>query len=66
MGVIASGAAEVLMKNLERATALLVGPGLGLEDTTKDFIANLLKGSMEKPAHGRMGFVQGDGAKQPD
>ena len=64
MGSIASGAADVLMKNLERATALLVGPGLGLEDTTREFIANLLNGSMEKPAHGRMGFVQGTGEKK--
>ena len=63
MGVIASGAADVLIKNLERATALLVGPGLGLEDTTKDFIVNLLKGAPDKTAHGRMGFVQSAGAK---
>jgi hydroxyethylthiazole kinase-like uncharacterized protein yjeF len=63
MGVIASGAAEVLMKNIGRATALLVGPGLGLEDTTRDFIANLLNGTTEKSAHGRMGFVQGSGEK---
>ena len=63
MGVIASGAADVLIKNLERATALLIGPGLGLEDTTRDFIANLLDGASEKPAHGRMGFVQNPGAK---
>ena len=64
LGVIASGAADVMMKNLEHATALLIGPGLGLEDTTKDFIANLLKGATEKPAHGRMGFVQGSTPKQ--
>ena len=63
MGVISSGAADVLMKNLERATALLVGPGLGLEDTTGEFIANLLNGATEKTAHGRMGFVQGKSAK---
>ena len=63
MGVIASGAADVLMKNIERATALLIGPGLGLEDTTREFIANLLDGATEKPVHGRMGFVRGTGAK---
>ena len=63
MGVIASGAADVLMKNIERATALLVGPGLGMEDTTRDFIINLLNGITEKPAHGRMGFVQGSRGK---
>jgi NAD(P)H-hydrate epimerase len=53
----------VLIKNLERATALLIGPGLGLEDTTRDFIAGLLDGASEKPAHGRMGFVQNPGSK---
>jgi NAD(P)H-hydrate epimerase len=63
MGVIASGAADVLIKNLERATALLIGPGLGLEDTTRDFIVGLLDGASEKPVHGRMGFVQGTGTK---
>jgi hydroxyethylthiazole kinase-like uncharacterized protein yjeF len=63
MGVISSGAADVLRRNLERATALLVGPGMGVDDTTKDFIANLLKGSTEKPIHVRMGFVQGNEAR---
>jgi hydroxyethylthiazole kinase-like uncharacterized protein yjeF len=63
MGVIASGGSDVLMKNLERATALLIGPGLGLEDTTREFITNLLNGATEKPVHGRMGFVQGGGSK---
>ena len=63
MGVISSGAADVLKKNLERATALLVGPGLGMEDTTRDFIANLLNIAEDKPVHGRMGFVKADGGK---
>jgi NAD(P)H-hydrate epimerase len=63
MGVISSAAAAVLIKNIERATALLIGPGLGLEDTTKEFIANLLNGLSEKPAHARMGFVQSGGTK---
>jgi ADP-dependent NAD(P)H-hydrate dehydratase / NAD(P)H-hydrate epimerase len=61
LGVISSGAADVVLKNLERATALLVGPGLGLEDTTKEFISNLLKGNIDNTSHGRMGFVQGKG-----
>jgi len=63
MGVISSAAADVLKKNLKRVTALLVGPGLGLEDTTRDFIANLLHSAEDKPAHGRMGFVQADAGK---
>ena len=63
MGVISSAAAPVLKKNLERVTALLVGPGLGLEDTTRDFIKNLLTSGEDKPAHGRMGFVQAEAGK---
>jgi NAD(P)H-hydrate epimerase len=34
-----------------------------MEDTTKDFVANLLNGLAEKPVHGRMGFVQNQGEK---
>jgi NAD(P)H-hydrate epimerase len=63
MGSIASGAADVLMDNLERATALLVGPGLGLEDTTKEFITLLLDGAHAKTSHPRMGFVQSTRSK---
>src|SRR6266498_1576147 len=44
LGVISRDATEVFAKNLERATALLIGPGFGTEDTTKEFIENLLKG----------------------
>ena len=43
-GVIASGGAEVLAKNFERATALLIGPGFGMENTTREFIENLVEG----------------------
>jgi len=63
MGSIASSAAEVLTANIERATALLIGPGLGLDDTTRDFITNLLGGSSVKDSHARMGFVQNSGWK---
>jgi hydroxyethylthiazole kinase-like uncharacterized protein yjeF len=58
MGSISSTAADVLMNNMERATALLVGPGLGLDDTTKDFIANLLGGANTKGSHAHIGFLQ--------
>jgi len=63
MGSIAAGAAEVLKGNLERATALLVGPGLGLDDTTREFISNLLGSHPAKMAHAKMGFVQNAGSK---
>ncbi len=59
MGVIAESAADVVTKNLERATALLIGPGLGSEDTTKNFVEKLLSGkSSTKKSGGRIGFVQ--------
>jgi len=63
MGSIASGAADVLMDNLERVTALLVGPGLGLDNTTGEFIANLLGGMPAKAPRAHMGFVQSAGSK---
>jgi NAD(P)H-hydrate epimerase len=42
MGVIAQTAWHVVMDYLIRATGLLVGPGFGLEDTTRGFLSNLL------------------------
>jgi hydroxyethylthiazole kinase-like uncharacterized protein yjeF len=66
MGVIAAGAADVLMKNLERSTALLLGPGFGMEDTTGEFLENLLNGKISaKKANQRIGFVQAED-KKPD
>lgn len=67
MGVISRDASEVLAKNLERATALLVGPGLGTEDTTKEFIENLLKGNVSpKRATSRIGFVHQESEKKEE
>jgi ADP-dependent NAD(P)H-hydrate dehydratase / NAD(P)H-hydrate epimerase len=58
MGVIASNASEVLMKNIERATALLIGPGFGTESTTKEFVEHLLSGkSVPKKSAARIGFL---------
>lgn len=57
-GVIASDAAEVLGRHLERVTALLLGPGFGLEETTGHFLFALLRGAAKKTAGGRIGFVQ--------
>lgn len=56
LGVIAREAVEVLRGQLERATALLLGPGFGMEDTTREFISLLVAGS-DSPGHtGRIGF----------
>lgn len=63
LGVIAEDAAEVLMENLGRATSMLLGPGLGTDDTTKHFIQKILSGkaSSKKPA-GRIGFTHSEPA----
>jgi len=60
-GFIAREAAEKLAENFERATALLLGPGFGMEDTTGDFLKELLTDvSAPKKASGRIGFIRGD------
>ena len=56
MGVIARTAAELVRENLERATAMLIGPGFGTEDTTRDFLIKLLGASSTSRA-ARMGFA---------
>jgi len=67
VGVISENAAEVLTKNFERATALLIGPGLGIEDKTKEFIQNLLAGeSAPKKSTARIGFLHSDGEKKEE
>jgi NAD(P)H-hydrate epimerase len=61
MGNISGGAAEALTKPLESASALLVGPGFGLEDKTKDFLEGLLAGkSNAKKQTSQIGFVHAD------
>jgi ADP-dependent NAD(P)H-hydrate dehydratase / NAD(P)H-hydrate epimerase len=67
MGVIASNGAEVLAKNFERASALLVGPGFGTENSTKEFIENVLEGkySAKKNAQ-RIGFVHQETDKKEE
>jgi len=65
MGVVAADAASVLLENLERATALLVGPGFGMEDTTREFIENLLKMKNGAKKSGGIGFVH-DEEKQKE
>lgn len=41
-GFISESASEVVLKNLNRATSILVGPGLGNKETTKRFVEKLL------------------------
>jgi NAD(P)H-hydrate epimerase len=41
-GFISASSAEVVLSNLGKPTAILLGPGFGLEPTTCQFLANLL------------------------
>lgn len=65
LGVISAQAVEVLAKNFERASALLIGPGFGTENTTGEFIENLIEGrySAKKTAQ-RIGFVHQEAEKK--
>ena len=57
MGVIAEDAWRIVRDNCDRATALLLGPGFGIEDTTRRFIENLLSGAVSV-RKARMGLVR--------
>ncbi len=48
-GWIAAEAAAQIRENLGRATAVLIGPGLGQEESTADFLAALLKSDLKLP-----------------
>ncbi len=61
MGVIQAESASLIQKNLDKVTALLLGPGWGLEDTTKEFLERLLKGkSTSQRKRSGIGFVMMD------
>lgn len=58
-GVIAQDAAEVVLRHLPKISAMLLGPGMGLEETTRDFIRDVI--SHHGPyARVGMGFVNLD------
>jgi NAD(P)H-hydrate epimerase len=48
MGVIAEGAVTMLYKELNKMKALLIGPGIGTEKTTREFLLKLLQPNGEK------------------
>ena len=67
MGSISANGAEVLAKNFERASALLIGPGFGTENSTKEFIENILEGKYSaKRAVQRIGFVHQETEKKEE
>jgi NAD(P)H-hydrate epimerase len=67
LGVISANAGEVLSKHFEKASALLLGPGFGTENATKEFIENILeeKYGAKKVAQ-RIGFVRQDSEKREE
>ena len=67
LGVISASGAEVLAKNFERVSALLVGPGFGTENSTREFIENILEGKYSaKKAAQRIGFVRQEAEKSEE
>ena len=65
MGVISADAARVLFQNLERPTAILLGPGFGLEETTRDFLSILIN-EPSKKTNRKIGFVSIPSEKEDD
>jgi NAD(P)H-hydrate epimerase len=65
MGMISENAAEVLVENLERVSALLVGPGLGNEETTANFFEKLLNGNPVAHPASTFGFLSAKPAEKP-
>jgi NAD(P)H-hydrate epimerase len=56
MGVISADAARIVRKNFNRASAVLIGPGFGLEDTTKLFLSKLFT-ELATDNKGDIGFI---------
>jgi len=64
-GRVSENASDVLTKNFESASALLIGPGFGTEMTTKVFLEDLFAGrSAQKKAAARIGFVHEESASK--
>ncbi len=57
-GVVSREAASIIRANLDRATSLLVGPGLGLAESTGEFIRDLLTSGKLPPL-----VIDADGLK---
>lgn len=60
-GAIAESASAVILDNLQRSTALLIGPGFGLASGTKNFIYKLLKSKF--PQYQNKLVIDADGLK---
>jgi NAD(P)H-hydrate epimerase len=66
-GFISREATKRLVEGFDRASALLLGPGVGLEDTTQGFVEELLTGnSTPKKAASRIGFLKDQEVKKEE
>ena len=65
MGVLAPGAAKVLSERVEGYHALLIGPGLGQEKPTGEFL-DLWLGGQEASSQRRVGFLHSDGEREEE
>jgi NAD(P)H-hydrate epimerase len=57
-GAISENAYDLVSQNLERPTAILIGPGFGLADTTRRFLAHFLVGGQENGSNNDHGDVE--------
>lgn len=57
MGVINESAAQVLLNELSNVQTILIGPGFGVEDTTRAFLSTML-GSREHTQMSNIGFIR--------
>lgn len=64
LGAITEDAVDILSKNLDRPTAMLIGPGFGLEEVTKDFLASLF-GVATQIHRGSIGFIPSSRQEAP-
>ena len=66
-GAISSDGVETLTKNFDTASAFLIGPGLGTDASTKEFLESILEGRRAgKKTAQRYGFVHGESEKQEE
>ncbi len=59
LGVIAEDAASLIRAQVEGYSALLLGPGWGREEATRDFLLALLSRAQQEARHSRIGFAPG-------
>lgn len=59
-GVIHADAAGVIRDNLERVSAMLLGPGWGREASTAEFLKKFVLSRAEPARKGRMGFLDNE------